>query len=296
VTLGRRRACIGAAALVASLAGASRGAAACDGFEERTLDVPGEKLARKCRLLVPRDGTRPRRVLVLLHGLGETTNETLGIGAWSERYGICQAHARLRHPPIRRVLSDAEYLTTERLSELDRELERAPFRGLAVACPFTPNVFRAGSTAAVLDRYAAWLVEAVLPALARELGVARPNVGLDGVSLGGFVALEVFLRKPEAFASAGALQAAIRPHSAEAYAARIERAFAARGKIPLRLATSSWDPGRAAHEKLAKALEKRGLPVTLSVPPGPHDQRFLREAGSLELLLWHDRALPEAKA
>jgi predicted esterase len=297
VTLGRRRACLGAAALFASLGGSSRASgAACEGFEERTLDVPGEKLARKCRLLVPRDGPHPRRVLVLLHGLGETTNETLGIGAWSERYGLCQAHARLRRPPIRRVLTDAIYLTDERLSELDRELERAPFRGMAVACPFTPNVFRAGPTALVLDRYASWLVEGLVPALAKELGAAQPNVGLDGVSLGGFVALEVFLRKPEAFASVGSLQAAIRVPSAETYATRLERAFEKRGNVPLRLGTSSSDPGRAAHEKLAKELAKRGVTATLSVPKGPHDQRFLREAGTLELLLWHDRALPEGKA
>src|SRR5262249_4548838 len=159
-----------------------------------------EKLARKCRLLVPRDGERPRRVLVLLHGLGETKNETLGVGAWSERYGLCEAHARLRRPPIQRLLGDAVYLTDARLSELDRELARA--------CPYTPNVFRAGPTALVLDRYATWLVEGVVPELERELGVPGVKVGLDGVSLGGYAALEVFLRRPGAFASIGSLQGA----------------------------------------------------------------------------------------
>jgi pimeloyl-ACP methyl ester carboxylesterase len=269
-------------------------AAACDVFDARTLEIPGERLARRCRLLVPRDGSTPRRVLVLLHGLGETKSEALGIGAWSERYGLCEAHARLRRPPVRRLLEDAVYLTDARLQELDRELEREPFRGLAVACPFTPNVFRAGPTAQVLDRYAAWLVEQVVPELERELGVRAPAVGLDGVSLGGYVALEVFLRRPEAFASVGSLQAAIRPDAAEAYAARFSRAFAERRK-PVRVATSGWDSGRAANEKLVACLAKRNIPATLSVPPGPHDQRFLREAGTLELLLWHDRALPEAR-
>jgi pimeloyl-ACP methyl ester carboxylesterase len=292
VLIDRRQACLGAAAFFASL-GAARPAfaAGCPAFETRTLEVPGETLARRCRLLVPRNGARPGRLLVLLHGLGETKNETLGIGAWAERYGVCEAYERLRKPPIRRTLADAVYLTDARLSELDRELERAPFRELAIACPFTPNVFRAGPTGAVLDRYAAWLVDGVLPALGRELGVREPKVGLDGVSLGGYAALEVFLRRPQAFASIGSLQGAISERAAEAFAARFERAFAASGRRPLRIATSSWDPGRAANERLVARLAKLDIHATLSVPPGPHDQRFLREAGSLELLLWHDRAL-----
>jgi len=293
VTLGRRQACLGAAGLAASLIPLPAGAAACAAFDARTLEIPGEKLARRCRLLVPRDGSKPRRLLVLLHGLGETKSEALGIGAWSERYGLCEAHARLCRPPVRRLLDDAVYLTDARLDELARELEQNPFRGLAVACPFTPNVFRAGPTAAVLDRYAAWLVERVVPELERELGVRAPKVGLDGVSLGGYVALEVFLRRPSAFATVGSLQAAIRPELAESYAERFSRAFEADGSRPLRVATSSWDPGRAANEKLVASLSKRHIAATVSVPPGPHDQRFLREAGTLELLLWHDRALPD---
>lgn len=230
-------------------------------------------------------------MLVLLHGLGETKSEELGIRAWTDRYGLCAADERLRQPPVKRILTDAVYLTDARLSELGTELERAPYRGCAVACPYTPNVFRAGPTA--LDRYAKWLVDRLVPAVRRELDVDALSIGLDGVSLGGYASLEVFLRRPEAFASVGSLQGAIGPATVEGYVGRIERAFATSGRRPLRIATSSWDPGRKANEKLAERLEKRGIPAALSVPPGPHDQRFLREAGTLELLLWHDRALPE---
>jgi pimeloyl-ACP methyl ester carboxylesterase len=232
---------------------------------------------------------------VLLHGLGETKDENLGIRAWADRYGLCDAYERLRHPPVRRALTDAVYLTDTRLSELATELERSPYRGFAIACPFTPNVYRAGPTPSVLERYSAWLVERLLPALEKELGVEHANVGLDGVSLGGYVALEVFLRRPQAFATIGSLQGAFGTAVAESYAARIERAFAENGRRPLRIASSSWDPGRKASELLVERLAKRGIVATLSLPPGPHDQRFLREAGSLELLLWHDRALPEGK-
>jgi pimeloyl-ACP methyl ester carboxylesterase len=291
VTLGRRQACLGAAALLASAAGTARASAGpCSTFELRSLEVPGEPLARRCQLLVPKLG-KSRRLLVLLHGLGETKSEALGIRAWTDFYGLCTAVERLQQPPIRRTLTDAVYLTDARLSELGTELERAPYRGCAIACPYTPNVFRAGPTA--LDRYATWLVDRLVPAVRRELDVEAMSIGLDGVSLGGYASLEVFLRRPEAFASVGSLQGAIGPATVDGYVGRIERAFAASGRRPLRIATSSSDPGRKANEKLAERLEKRGIPAALSVPPGPHDQRFLREAGTLELLLWHDRALPE---
>jgi pimeloyl-ACP methyl ester carboxylesterase len=293
VTLGRRQACLGAAALVASASGVSRASAVpCSAFEARSLEVSGEPLARRCQLLVPREG-KPRRLLVLLHGLGETKSEALGIRAWTDRYGLCDADERLRRPPVKRILTDATYLTDARLAELGSELSRAPYRGCAIACPYTPNVFRAGPTAVVLDRYAAWLVDRLVPAVRRELGVETLTIGLDGVSLGGYASLEVFLRRPEAFATVGSLQGAIGAATVDGYVARIERVFAAHGRRPLRIATSSWDSGRAANERLAERLAKRGIPTALSVPPGPHDQRFLREAGTLELLLWHDRALPE---
>ncbi|HEX6766179.1 MAG TPA: hypothetical protein VF103_11890, partial [Polyangiaceae bacterium] len=123
MTLGRRQACLGAATLFASLLRTPKThAAECTAFESRTLEISGERLARRCELLVPRGSTEHRRVLVLLHGLGETKNEALGIRAWADRYGLCEAHERLHHPPVRRVLGDAVYLTDERLSELEREL------------------------------------------------------------------------------------------------------------------------------------------------------------------------------
>ncbi|MCU0692581.1 MAG: hypothetical protein MUF54_14365 [Polyangiaceae bacterium] len=48
---------------------------------------------------------------------------------------------------------------------------------------------------------------------------------------------------------------------------------------------------RAHREQLARALQERGLDATLCVPPGPHNQPWLQEVGTLEVLLWHDRQL-----
>jgi pimeloyl-ACP methyl ester carboxylesterase len=266
-------------------------------FQERVLEIPGEKLARRCLLLVPR-ASEVGRVLVLFHGLGETTSESLGIRAWADRYGLVSAARRLAAPPVARTLPDAVLLTDARLAELNRELASEPFRGLAVACPFTPNVFRQPSTLQALDRYAEWVAGALLPEVRRELGLASGagSVAVDGVSLGGYVSLEVFLRRPEVFAAAGATQGAFGASLADAYAERVERVFARVGPRPLRIATSEWDGKRSASERLVAKLGARGIRATLSLSPGGHDQRFLREVGSVELLHHYDRTLPRAVA
>jgi hypothetical protein len=44
-------------------------------------------------------------------------------------------------------------------------------------------------------------------------------------------------------------------------------------------------------QRLATRLAERGVSVTLTLAEGPHDQRFLREVGTLEMLLFQARAL-----
>ncbi|HEV8549002.1 MAG TPA: hypothetical protein VGQ57_08240, partial [Polyangiaceae bacterium] len=260
-------------------------------FEEHELSIPGERLARRCLLLVPPGGAR--RVLVLFHGLGETTSEAIGIRAWADRYGLVAAAARLRRPPIVRTLPDVTFLTDEHLGELNTALAREPFRGLAVACPYTPNVFKQPSTFGACDAYAAWIADGLLPEVRKQLalGSGPGPFAVDGVSLGGFVSLEVFLRRPEAFGAAGVTQGAFGENLADNYAARVAQAFERVGKRPFRVATSAWDNERFSSLRLAKRLRERGIEATLSVTPGPHDQRWLREVGSLELLFHYDRVL-----
>jgi hypothetical protein len=263
-------------------------------LEEVELEVPGERLARRCLLLVPRAGAD--RVVVLFHGLGETTSEAVGIRAWADRYGLVAAAARLRRPPVVRTLPDVVFLTDERLAELNASLAQEPFRGVAVACPYTPNVFKQPSMAGALDRYATWVTDGLLPEVRSRLrlGNAPEAVGVDGVSLGGFVSLEVFLRKPEAFGAAGAMQGAFGTNLAPVYAERLRAAVERVGARTLRIASSSWDKGRESSIRLVKELDRRGVPATLAMSPGPHDQRWLREVASVELLLHYDRVLRAA--
>lgn len=264
-------------------------------LEAHDLQVPGQRsLARRALVLAPRQrkAGAPLRALVLLHGLGETGNEELGIRAWAELYGLIAAYERLRRPPIARTLPKARYLSDERIEELNRSLAKRPFEGLLLICPVTPNPYRPGPAAQTLDRYTEWLFDSLLPAV-RERVAPFSTLGIDGCSLGGYVALEVFTRRPAAFAALGSVQGAFGVERAEQYAKRITAALEGR-RMPIHLETSSGDPYRKANELLARRLEALGAAATLRVPPGPHNQPWLQEIGTLEMLLWHDRNLRAA--
>jgi len=254
-----------------------------------------KKLARRCLLLVPRGMAPGERLplLILCHGLGETKDELLGIHAWSGPYGLVKAYDRLKAPPIRRAPREAKYLTDERIQQLNNELTARPLRGLAIACPFTPNPHKLLPTAVTLDRYATWLQDSLMPAVRAKVTLAQgpASTGIGGVSLGGFVALEMFCRKPELFGTVSTVQGAFNQAFAHKFAERLARAAASAGPRRAHVLTSSADPYRPANEALAAALSERNLDTTLLVTPGPHSQGWLRESGSLEVLAWHDRAL-----
>jgi enterochelin esterase-like enzyme len=140
-------------------------------------------------------------------------------------------------------------------------------------------------------------VDGVLPEVRKSLQLpdGPSAIGVDGVSLGGYVSLEVFLRRPEAFGAVGALQAAIGANLTDYYAQRFKHALERVGRRPLRIATSAWDNERAASVAFAQRLRAHEVPVTFASSPGGHDQGFLREVGSLELLYYYDRTLPRVR-
>jgi predicted esterase len=249
-------------------------------------------LARRAVVLAPTHLAPGSRVatLVLLHGLGEARQgPKAGAYAWLERYGLADAYARLRKPPVASVLPRHD-LTPERAAEINAALASLPFRGLVLACPAIPDVWAASNLAATLDAIADFCAGPLLERVAREVPEARGgegSVGLDGCSLGGFVALEVAARRPDPWATVGVVQPAV----GAAQAARYAAARAARPARPVHVESSRGDPYLGASRRLADELSKRGVPCDLSVSPGPHDQPFLREVGSLEMLLWHDRRL-----
>jgi len=285
---------VAASALAATRRGAAQVAIdKTQGLVVHDLDLPGDRaLGRRMTLVIPSglSPSAPAPLLVLLHGLGETGDERMGAHAWLERYGLATAYERLTHPPVARTSKRLDF-TDEHLRAVNEELTRAPFRGFVIACPYTPNVNKAANPKTTLDGYARWIAEVVVPRARREAPVASDvaRTALDGCSLGGYVALEVFTRKPDTFGAVGVVQAAIGAHRAPGYAETIASIVASHGARGVHVESSTADPFRAANEALAAELGKRKVPHDAIVLPGPHDQPWLREVGTLEMLRWHDR-------
>lgn len=293
--VGRRRWLRGAAALALSpgIARAEPEPPPAD-LDVRELTLDGDpKLARSALLLTPKDAGPTERlpVLVLLHGLGETWDEKVGRHAWSDRYGLVAADARLRRPPLT-LPKPSRYVTEERLEAMSRELAAKPYRGAVLVCPFTPNIHKLPREPLALDGYADWIARTLLPAVRRESPVARGDAAgtaIDGCSLGGYMALEVFIRKPELFGAVGGVQAAMSERAGPLYAQLIRDAIDRVGPRAVHVETSSWDPELKGQEAFSHRLESLGVPHDYVVLPGGHDQIFLRERGTLEMLFWHDR-------
>ncbi|GAC1570664.1 MAG: hypothetical protein NVS3B20_23560 [Polyangiales bacterium] len=251
---------------------------------------------RRAVVLVPRHLRRGERVplLIALHGLAETVDQEMGAYAWVRRYGVADGYAHLRAPKSVTVAGLSGMVTPSRVGELQTSLNESPFRGMVIACPYTPNIWKLNkSVEATLDSYAHWLFETLVPRLRAETPVMEgaAHLGIDGVSLGGYASLGIGARRAAELGSIGCVQAAISVAQAEQWSARFEASFAQAGARPLHLLTSTQDVFRGPMEALDRALTKRAVKHQLRVALGPHDQPFLRGPGSVEMLLWHARAL-----
>ena len=122
-----------------------------------------KRIGTRFTLLVPQQKKKVP-LLVALHGLGETHDQRIGAHAWVDRYGLGTAYDRLCEPPVTRANKKHRYWTDARLTEVNALLEARSFGGIAVACPYTPNIYKAPLGRKVtLDRYADWIVDEVIP-------------------------------------------------------------------------------------------------------------------------------------
>jgi len=237
---------------------------------------------------LPTDARTP--ILVALHGRGEALRgPDRGYLGWNVDYLLPDAFGAL----LRGRLTSDDYrglVRADHLRMVNAALRAHPFRGVLVITPFTPDLISEPEGSARLAQFGDWVPTALLadvrtrfPAAART----RAGAGIDGVSLGGMLSLEVGLAHPEAFGAVGALQPAIRGRE-EALAAR---ARSASPRPVISLVSSDHDPLLGPTRELSRRLREAGVAHTLSVLPGPHDYVFNRGPGGLEMLLFHDRAL-----
>ncbi|MDF3066835.1 MAG: hypothetical protein K0R38_2436 [Polyangiaceae bacterium] len=261
------------------------------------LNLPGDAAFGRYLLAVPKALPPSPELVILLHGLGETVEQRMGSRAFAERYGLLAAVARLTHPPLERTLPRVDYFGEGRLSELNASLRARPYRCPVFLCPFTPNPYKAGGEPTVA-RFARFVGGPLKTAVEARLNVTFPasRCMISGVSLGGYLAIELFLKTPELYGAVGAAQGAFGPQQAARYAAGVEAAVQRVGPRRVELLTSGGDTYKPANEAFQRHLQKRGQASRLRVSPGPHDQSWLKESGVIEMLLAADDVFAEHRA
>jgi hypothetical protein len=247
----------------------------------------------RAAVVVPSWGGADARfpVLVALHGRGESVKTpSEGALGWPRDYAMVRAYDRLRSPPLRE--GDYEGIVdSARMGEANASLAQRPFGGLIVACPWLPDV-RPATTGDIAE-YARFLLNVLLPRVRADTpALSTPEAtGIDGVSLGGAVALRVGLTSPGTFGAVGGIQPALSEGQNTEWTALAQGARAARPGMRLRLMTSHEDYFHDAIVGVSRAWTSGGVAHDFADVPGPHDYIFNRGPGSIELLLWHDRAL-----
>ncbi len=230
-------------------------------------------------------------VLVALHGRGEALKDPEeGALGWPRDYALRRAISRACAPPL--TADDFEgFVEPDHLAEVNRSLASRPLRGLIVACPYVPDL-DLEKDEDVLG-YGRFLAEVLLPRVRKETpALAAPeSTGIDGVSLGGAIALRAGLAMPETFGAVGALQPAIGDERVRELTDLCRAARARRKDLALRLTTSHEDYYRRVVNKLDHAWTEAGIAHDFAELPGPHDYPFNRGPGAYEMLLWHDRVL-----
>lgn len=260
------------------------------------LSLSGDAAFGRALLAVPRPLPPEPGLLVLLHGLGETNDQDIGAHAFAERYGLLSAVERLTHPPLSRTELRQDFFGEGRLAELNARLRERPYRPPVMVCPFTPNPYKPNGNQ-VLTRFMRFVNGDLRAAVEHQLGTSFPGARsmISGVSMGGFLAIEIFLQRPELFSGLGAVQAAFGPNQAVRYAAGISKACERLGPRRVEILTSSFDPYRRNNEQLHRHLSARKQATRLRVLPGPHDQTWLKESGVIEMLLAADDVLSEQR-
>jgi enterochelin esterase-like enzyme len=302
--IGRRRVIAGMAAVASgAIAGCSKREdpappkpeepapqASLAGWKEISFE-PGEGAPEGQRALVfGPPNARDLPMLVALHGRGES-GRGLDVGArgWRDDYRIGRLLERLKEPPLTQK-DLLNMVSRDRLARLNASLKETPFRGISLVCPYTPDL--PDKSPAGVAAFGRFVAEQLIPRARVETG-SRPDrgiTGIDGVSMGGRLALLVGLSRPDIFGSVGALQPALKP-SEGPMISELARAAMEKFPIELRLVSSEADPFLPAVRAVSERLRADGVVHELLIAQGNHDYDWNRGPGGVEMLLWHERVL-----
>ena len=258
-----------------------------------TWTLPERGPTGEVAVLLPVDPAPDTRwpMVVALHGRGEALKAPRdGALGWAHDYALGHAISRVSNPPIGE--DDVQgFVDPERLDAYNRQLAEHPYGGLVVVCPYLPDIKLWSHTD--LTEYGRYVAGVIVPRARRELPVfATPDAtGIDGVSLGGAVALRTGFAHTETFGAVAALQPAVSDDQTPEWVELARAARAKRRDLALRLTTSHDDVYHDVITRLSQALRDGGVAHDFADVVGPHDYPFNRGPGAIELLLWHDRVL-----
>lgn len=230
-------------------------------------------------------------LLFALHGRGEANKgPDLGVMGWPKDYALLRAIDRVCSPPL--TTGDFEGMVeAKRLGEHNDALAVRPFAGVVIVCPYSPDVDL--RKPARIREYADYFMNVVVPRAKKDLPVlgTPASTGIDGVSLGGALALRIGLGNASAFGAVGSLQAAVGSDQVPELTELARTARARNATLRMRLLTSKEDYFKRALRELSTAWRAAGLDHDFEDVPGVHDYPFNRGPGAIEMLLWHDRVL-----
>jgi iron(III)-salmochelin esterase len=292
-------AAVATAAAVPGAAGADPSGNARSGVDQdlswvETRAEGRDGVVRQALILAPAHAPAGQRypALLLFHGRGEADDPQAGMHAWRGPYGLAAAYAQLARAPLAPDVERSQFLRHQQLAELEARLAQQPFGGLVLICPVTPRPRYGAQHERALNDYADWVESVLLPRAAELAPMASTAcLGVDGCSMGGQVAAEMFARKPHLFKTFGLVQPALNRAQLQSLAQRLAGAAQRAELAGIHLETSSEDPYRRRTVDLSGRLRKLGTRHTLDVLRGPHTQRWLKAAGTLTMLAWHDRML-----
>ncbi len=227
--------------------------------------------------------------LVLLHGRGEAQKSPKrGARGFVDDYGLEAAWQWLEGKPGARTAPPG--LPTSYRQGVEAELDRVPFSAMVLVMPYLPDRFRGSEAFVNAPEYARQLTELVTRVKA-DLPVRQDRGGwaLDGISLGGRVAMVCMADLTPHFAAFGSVQAAIDERELTVFADVLARARTLDPNLRFTLATSDQDYFRLVLEHYRAALNTRNLAHEWVMLPGDHSYTFNRGPGVTHLLLTYDR-------